>query len=232
MAANSVAGAGSAGLARRYYFPMVFALLLALSLVAFGDNLVTNVGQPSNRDPKMVVHGLFALAWMVMLVLQATFVRTGNMRWHRRLGMAGFVAAIGVTLSTLYLFVAGWKGWAVMPPEVKANRILLPSFSMLVLLAYFNRRRPDRHKRLVYAGTLCLLEPILSRCFDPLVVPLLPAMPESGMETAFLIYLAGSWSGFFISLFIYDALDLKRIHPISAASFAWVVAVNVFADLA
>jgi hypothetical protein len=34
------------------YFSIVSTLLLLLSIVAFSDNLFTDVGQPSNRDPK------------------------------------------------------------------------------------------------------------------------------------------------------------------------------------
>lgn len=225
IAAASPGGLDGASLARRYYFSAVFTLLLILSLVAFWDNLVTDVGQPSNSDPKMVVHGLFALAWMTVLALQANFVRTGNMRLHRRLGVAGFLAAAGVTLSTAYLFVAVWRGWDAMLPHVKANRIFLPSFSALVLLGYFNRRRADIHKRLIYTGTLFLLEPILSRCFDPLILPLLPAMSEDRVEIAFYVFMLVSWSAFFLSLFVYDRLVLRRIHPLSMAALAWLFAV-------
>jgi hypothetical protein len=214
-----------AGPAKRYYFPFVLALILALSLVAFWDNLVSDVGQPSNSDPKMIVHGAFALAWVLVLVLQATFVRTGNMRMHRALGTAGFIAAVGVTLSTLYLFVAVWKGWEAMTPQIRANRVLLPSFSLWILLAYLNRGRPVLHKRFVYTGTLFLLEPILARTFDPIVVPLLPSMPESQVDLLFYYYLAITWSAFFLSLLVYDRLVLRRVHPLSAASFVWVLAV-------
>jgi hypothetical protein len=36
-----------------------------MSIAAFSDNLFTNIGQPSNRDPKFIIHGLFGLAWYV-----------------------------------------------------------------------------------------------------------------------------------------------------------------------
>ena len=110
-------------------------------------------------------------------------------------------------------------------PHIKANRILLPSFSLWILLAYLNRGRPVLHKRFVYTGTLFLLEPILSRAFDPIVLPLLPPMPESQVDLIFYYYLAITWSAFFLSLLVYDRLVLRRVHPLSAASFAWVLAV-------
>lgn len=99
------------------YFSNVSVLLLVLSIVAFSDNLFTDVGQPSNRDPKFVVHGIFGLAWYVLLATQANLVRARNLRLHRKLGIATFIVAIRVTLSTLYLFVVLWKGW----PDIGAR---------------------------------------------------------------------------------------------------------------
>jgi hypothetical protein len=217
---------------RRYYFPTVFILLFGLSLAAFWDNLVSDVGQPSNSDPKMLVHAFFAATWMLTLVLQAGFVRTGNVRLHRKLGAAGFIAALGVTASTIHLFVAKWKDWALMEPEVKANRLLLPAFSVFILLAYRNRRRPEVHKRLVLAGTLFLLEPILARLYDPYLVPVLPDAVNRWDTVSYLVYLAGTWSAFYLSLFAYDRLTLRRIHPVSLTGFALAIALNLYAYLA
>ena len=222
---------GGALAMRRFYFPAVFILLFALSLAAFWDNLVTDVGQPSNRDPKMLVHAFFAASWMLALVLQSAFIRAGNVRLHRRLGTAGFIAALGVALSTLYLFAAKWKGWALMEPEVKANRLLLPAFAVFILLAYRNRRRPDVHKRLVLAGTLFLLEPILARLYDPYLVPVLPDAVNRWDAVAYLVYLAGTWSAFYLSLFAYDRVTLRRIHPVSLTGFAMAIAINLYAYL-
>ena len=231
VAAIPRSGPGHAGLLKRYYFPAVFTLLFALSIAAFWDNLVTDVGQPSNSDPKMLVHAFFAAAWMLTLVLQSGFIRAGNVRLHRKLGTAGFLAAVGVIARTVYLFAVKWKGWALMEPEVKANRLLLPAFAVFILLAYRNRRRPEVHKRLVLAGTLFLLEPILARLYDPYLVPVLPDAVNRWDAVAYLVYLAGTWSAFYLSLFVYDRLILQRVHPVSLTGFALAIALNVYAYL-
>lgn len=211
------------------YFPALFALLAVLSLVAFWDNLVTDVDQPSNSQPRMIIHGLFAFGWMLLLFAQALLIRSRNLTLHRRLGLAAFGVAIGVTLSTLWLFVVAWKGWAAMTPEVQANRILLPSFSLAILAAYLNRQRPAIHKRLVTVGTLFLMEPILARVFDPLVGPLLPPMAPGEDMPIFYGFMIASWSSLFASLAAHDWKTLGRVHPITAWSFGWLVAVYVFA---
>lgn len=212
---------------RSLYFPALFALLTILSLVAFWDNLVTDVDQPSNSQPRMIVHGLFAFGWMLLLFAQAMLIRSRNLALHRRLGLAAFGVAIGVTLSTLWLFVVAWKGWSLMTPEVQANRILLPSFSLAILAAYLNRHRAVVHKRLVTVGTLFLMEPILARTFDPLIVPLLPVMAPGEDMPIFYAYMIASWAGLFASLAAYDWRTLGHVHPITAWSFAWLVGVYV-----
>lgn len=209
----------------RLYFPVIFLVLAALSLVAFWDNLVSDITQPSNSQPRMIVHGLFAFGWMVLLFVQAMLVRGRNIALHRKVGLAAFLVAIGVTLSTIYLFVVIWKGWAAMDPQIKANRILLPSFSLAILAAYFNRRRAIVHKRLVLAGTLFLMEPILARTFDPLIGPMLPPMAPGEDMPIFYAYMVLAWSALFASLLAYDRATLGRFHPISTGAFGWTALV-------
>jgi hypothetical protein len=207
------------------YFSVTSALLLFLSVVAFSDNLFTNVGQASNHDPKFVIHGLFGLAWYVLLTVQANLIRTRRVATHRRLGIATFLVAIGVTLSTLYIFVVLWKGWANMALEVRANRLLLPGYALCVFLAWHWRTRSEWHKRLLFAGTFLMLGPVLSRTYDPLVAawmePLLPGVSAQAGEAAFLTYFVGVWIGFFVSLACYDWRLNGRVHVVTLAGFSW-----------
>lgn len=205
---------------RKYYFSVLSAVVLAMSLWGFSDNLIWDVGQSSNHDPKFIIHGLFCLAWMSTLFVQANLIRKSNFRQHRIIGIAGFIAAIGVTLSTIYVFVVVWKGWDAMAFYVKANRLLLPSYSLLVLLGFLNRGRPDWHKRCLFVGTLYMLEPVLSRAFDPLM-PLLSGFSDSQIDFYWYIYSILVWNGLFLSLMVYDWIVARKIHPVSLAGFAW-----------
>jgi hypothetical protein len=204
-------------------------LLLLLSLVAFGDNLFTDVGQPSNRDPKFIVHGLFLLAWVILLVVQSLLPRFGKLALHRRIGNYGFAIAAGVVLSTLWLFVAVWSGWAEVTAEVLANRIFLPLYAGCMIGAWQTRSRPEWHKRFVYCGTLFLLEPVLARTYDPLVAPLLPPYPPGGDDHLFYSYMVLVWTGFYLALLLYDRLRSGRFHPLSQASLATTYAVYALA---
>lgn len=90
------------------YFTAVSSILVVLSLVAFSDNLVTDRGQPSNRDPKFIVHGIFWLAWFSLFVVQITLA-----------------VGVGVILSTGYIFAVTHTGWQEMFVFARANRYVL-----------------------------------------------------------------------------------------------------------
>jgi len=199
---------------KKNYFTVTSIVLLLFSIIGFSDNLFLDVKQPSNSDPKFIVHGLFMFAWFMILLVQANFIRKGNYKAHIRWGTVGLIAAAGTVLSTLYIFAVVYKGWDVMPFYVKANRFLMPSFALYVWLGYKNRNQAILHKHYLLAGNFFLLEPILGR------FPL-----DMLSDVGFYIFLFGVWNAFFISLFVYDWLVLKKIHPIAWMSYLWLYVV-------
>jgi hypothetical protein len=102
-----------------------------------------------------------------------------------------------------------YKGWDAMPYFAKANRFLMLSFAVLVVLGYINRQNATKHKRFNFMASLLILEPILSRVTENLHIENVEA------------FIAIVWNGLFISLFLYDWISLKRIHNISWMGFAW-----------
>jgi hypothetical protein len=206
---------------RQTYFPAAGLILLALTLTGFWDNLVSDVGQPSNSDPKFVIHGLLCGAWMILFAVQTLLIARGKARLHRKLGIAGLAIAVGVALSTLWVFVAVWRGWYALDMESQANRFLLPSYALFVALGLRHRMRPDWHKRFLYTATLFMLGPVLGRAYDPLLVPFMRGWTEPEIDAAYHVVYLLVWSGFFASLLAYDALTLRRIHPVSGAAAVW-----------
>jgi hypothetical protein len=199
---------------KKNYFFIASILLLLLSLLGFADNLFYDVNQESNSDPKFIIHGLFFLAWFIILVIQSGYISKGNYKAHMSLGIAGMLIGLGVVVSTFYVFVAVYEGWDVMPFYVKANRFFTTTFAVFVLLAYVNRKSVAKHKRYLYMGTLFILGPIIDR---------IPGNLGFEIESfiSFTLYESVIWNSFFISLFVYDWITLKRIHPISWAGVIW-----------
>lgn len=194
---------------KKYYFQTVSALLLLLSFIAFSDNLITDIGQESNSDPKFIIHGLFMFAWFGTFVAQSWFILRRKYEVHMRWGKIGFIIAVGVFISTLYVFIAVFKGWEAMAPFVKANRLFMLSFAVFLLFAYLYRKDREKHKRFIFWAIVLPIEPIMGRVtgvFD--------------IDNWELFYLVG-WHLFFVSFFIYDWQTLRRIHPISWTGLAW-----------
>lgn len=199
---------------KKYYFLIVSIILLILSLAAFSDNLITDVGQKSNSDPKFIIHGLFCFAWFIILVLQTNFIKKRNYKAHMKLGIAGLIAAIGVFITTLYIFIVIYNGWNNMSPEVRANRFLMLGFAIFVTLAYLKRKKTAEHKRLIIVASFYMLGPILGRAMGHSFLNSI-LVSDLSWDLTFL----GFWTTFFISLFIYDWVVIKRIHKVSSIGF-------------
>lgn len=195
---------------KRHYFLIATVFILVLAVLGFSDNLFTDIKQKSNSDPKFIIHGLFMFAWFIILVIQTNFIRKHNYQAHIRWGTAGLVAAIGMVVSTFYVFFAVFKGWDAMAYFVLANRVFMLSFVVYVWLGYRNKKAAIKHKRYIYLGNLFLLEPILSR------IPL--ALVPDQFFTLFVFVV---WNGLFISFLFYDWATLRKIHPITWISYAW-----------
>lgn len=208
---------------KKNYFIVAALILLLLSIIAFSDNLFTDIGQESNKDPKFIIHGLFFLAWFIILVTQSHLIRKGDYKAHRKCGMWGMWIAIGVVLSTFYVFYAVYEGWSAMPGFVKANRIFTVSFTVLVLMAYLKRKKPIAHKRYLYIGTVYTLGPVIGRVADKL---------GNGTELSFLLFELVIWNGLFISLLVYDWMTLNRIHKITWIGVLWFYVVWTYSLLA
>ncbi|WP_283636943.1 hypothetical protein [Aquaticitalea lipolytica] len=195
---------------KKYYFFVVSIILLVLSFIGFSDNLITDVGQESNSDPKFIIHGLFCFAWFIILVIQTNFIKKGNYKAHMTYGIAGLLAALGVFITTLYIFIVIYKGWDNMRPDVKANRLFMLSFAVLVTQAYLKRKKLATHKRLMFVATFYMLGPILGRVMGHSILNTL-LVSDLSWDITFI----GIWSLFFVSLLMYDWAILKKIHPVS-----------------
>lgn len=216
---------------RSLYFPVVMTLLLAMSILAFSDNLFTDVGQPSNRDPKMIAHSVFALGWVVLLAIQAWLVQSGRTARHRAIGAWAFLVGAGLCVTTAFVFYASFKGIAAMSSEVVANRLLLPVFAVFTFLAWRNRTKPERHKRYLLLGTLALLSPIVSRLFGSVALLYYPDPGAPEADFAFFLFLLCTWGGLIASLWAHDWRTLRRIHPITLIGSALIVSTVVGLEL-
>lgn len=200
--------------AKNYFFGLSLTILI-LGLIAFSDNLIFDVGQESNSNPVFIIHGLLMYAWVIVLIIQTNRIRKLKFNEHMRFGQIGFVVSLLFILSTayIYLFYVNTP-WQKLFFNAKANRIFLPVFALMILASYIYRRKVELHKHLIFVGMLLIMEPILTR--------VAVSFGLNAFITAPIIWLI-LWA----SLFIYDFVSKRRIHPLTYGGLIFWFAVYI-----
>jgi hypothetical protein len=156
------------------------------------------------------VHGIVMTGWVVLLVVQSTFIAARRVQWHRRLGVFGTVwAALVVILGSVTTLHAAAR-------EVRAHSAFAASqvvittldllqmlfFAGLVGTAVWLRRRPDYHKRLMLLTVACMLPDALAR------------LPVGFMTNQHIMF---GLDGFVLLSVAFDTFAHRRLHPV----FGW-----------
>ena len=193
----------------RFYLLLGLTGLIAIA-VGFSTTYVIPMAERRLEVPPIVhLHGLGALSWVLLLVVQASLVRSGNTKLHMTMGRAGLPLATFIWLSGIATAV--WAAKRDLPAQGSAatSSLLgtvngLTLFLLLVIAAVLLRRRPDSHKRLILLATIHVLWPAFFRWRH-----LLPMIPRPDIWLALvapysLIIVAG----------LRDKLKYGRVHPV------------------
>ncbi len=116
-----------------------------------------------------IVHGIVFSCWLILFVVQTSLVSAKRTDVHRRLGVFGAgLAALMVILGTAMGIHAAKYGTTNpgLPPPT--TFLVVPMFDMIVFAtlfaaAYYNRRKPDTHKRLMLVATVSILPAAIAR---------------------------------------------------------------------
>lgn len=154
-------------------------------------------------------HGVIFSSWLLLLVIQTTLIRTGNVQLHRRLGListlllpAMLILGVTVALDT----AAHGNGGArlgMTPVEfliIPLGAILI--FAVLVTIALILRRNIALHKRLIVIATINLIGPALGRIAGNVF--------DIGNVSPFIV---GSTALLIGCCMIHDRLTRGNIHP-------------------
>ena len=150
------------------------------------------------------VHGGFFTAWIVLLLVQTTLVAAQRTDLHRRLGVAGGVLAVLMTVLAYLVSIDAARRGSSIPGMSPLAFLVIPMatvvvFPSLVGAALWLRRRPDFHKRLMLLATTELLTAGIGR---------LPMLAASGPLGFF-----GVANLFIVAMALYDVATLRRVHP-------------------
>ena len=160
-------------------------------------------GTPALR-PLYHFHGLLFSTWMALLMIQPALVAARRIDLHRRAGMFGAALAAMMVPAALAVSIdLGRRGAA--PPGVPPLAFLavplatVVVFPVLIGAAFFWRRQPDIHKRLMLIGTLELV---------PAGVARWPALATSGPLAYF-----GFTDIALLAMLAFDFATRRRFHP-------------------
>jgi hypothetical protein len=192
----------------RYFFVSMAILFPILVALGFVPDYQMMAQENIQLHWFLHVHGLIMTAWLGIFLTQTLLIAKDNLKLHRQLGQIGFVFGILVLASLLGITVRALI--VNNPPEAGGQfDILFIQMYLLVLFGIFFtwgmrvRKQAAAHKRLLLLATLIVIQAGIDR------IRFLP-----GLEVAVFIrfiYL----DILLIPLFVYDWLNLKRIHFIT-----------------
>jgi hypothetical protein len=214
---------------RSFYVATAVAAIL-LNVAGFAPSLLDRSMRNGPPSTLVIVHGLVGSTWLLLFLAQTTLAATGRIGIHRRLGAAAPVLSVILIVLTFQMTIemvrrghdlsgdlfrpAGPPGGPVPPvAEVDGGLGAFVSslnFGILVAAGWWNRRRPEIHKRLMLIALLSLAGvPLLHLVgyavgrWPDLSGPAVMAVPLVGAN---LLLFAGA---------VHDMMTRGRVHPIS-----------------
>jgi hypothetical protein len=189
-------------------------IMLAIVFLGFANSYFLR-GAVFSHLPSLLVHlhGAVFSSWIILFVVQSSLVSAGNVRLHRKLGVAGaVVAGLMVVLGVLTPFGTLRRGVQLPPIFTPASFLLgnllgILFFGAFVAVAIWKRNNRIMHKRLLLIANAMLMYPALSRMAFPTVAhprityPLMAHSP----------FLIGAIPlGMIAALFIFDLAIYRR----------------------
>jgi len=167
-----------------YHFGVrLFAGFTMAMLVAFWPSYFSRLAeQPSLHHH---AHGIAMSLWLVLLITQASLMRSGNRALHRRLGLLSYVLVPVIVVVTLrFVHYTVQEG----PADLGAYGLFflalvvvtLVAFVALYGLAMFNRAQPAVHARYMVATIFPLFPPVTDRLFGRFMPSIFESMPRIG----------------------------------------------------
>jgi hypothetical protein len=157
------------------------------------------------------LHGLAFFTWVGLYVIQTRLVRSGHVRLHRELGLAGVALAGAIVPLGLWMAVSAAASRQAMgiarPFEFSLyNLIDIMVFSFALGWAIYEAsRRIEWHRRLMFVALLNLFGPAFSRWMLKLPLP----FPWVDMSPNLLA------DAMLIALALHDRRQLGHIHVVT-----------------
>jgi len=208
------------------FFSGMAWLMLATVFVGFAPSYyIAGMLHAPLPSPVVHVHAIVFSLWILVLIAQTGLATAGQVRIHRRFGIAGFILAL--LLPVVGLWAATEMLARRMPGPDPLGVYLVATtnvvaFGVLILFVFRARFDSSAHKRLVMIASTALMTAAIARWrFD---------WSHLGREIHMSIQRAECFSYIFILLLVtYDFWATRRIHRATIQGSAFLVIVHQFA---
>ena len=149
-----------------------FAAIFVITFLSFWPSFFSAI---VNIETHIIIHGISAIAWMLLTIIQASLIKSRWRRYHRKVGYTSLALAATLVLSGLYVLqtmvlkeggmVDGVPSLAIKFFYIDITTLLL--FCVFLWLAIKAARRRDipLHLRLMTCTAILPLEAALERTF-------------------------------------------------------------------
>ncbi|MFZ6820013.1 hypothetical protein [Undibacterium sp. Ji22W] len=142
-----------------------FSLVLMIAVIGFYPSYFGNL---PNADLAHHFHGITATLWMLMLIIQAWFVRTGKIKVHRMVGRTSLILAplfLASGILMIKAMVTSSSGFSQAFGSLLAwiDTITLITFVVAYVSAIYYRMNIQLHARFMASTAILVLPPALGR---------------------------------------------------------------------
>jgi hypothetical protein len=208
----------------------LFAVFAVAMFIAFWPSYFSRLAeQPSSHHH---AHGLAMSLWLVLLIAQASLMRSGRRVLHRQLGLVSYLMVpviVVVTLRfvhfTLQEVPQVGSYWLFFLALVVVTLVM---FVALFGLAMMNRAQPAVHARYTVATLFPLFPPVTDRLIGRFMPSIIASMPRIDRSPIVQVVGFGIADAVLLGLAIWDwQVNKRRVFPVALA----VVFVGQFAIL-
>jgi hypothetical protein len=146
-------------------------LFLATAVAGFAPRSAAIVaGEMAVPPPAVHVHAALMVAWLLLLVTQASLVASGRIALHRTLGTVSYVLAPALLAALIGVTVVRYGDLTEAGVGAFASNILFLQVRTIVLFPAFylwavasRKSAPESHKRAMLVATLVCLDAAIAR---------------------------------------------------------------------
>jgi hypothetical protein len=198
----------------------LFAIFAVAMFIAFWPSYFSQLAnQPSSHHH---AHGLAMSLWLVLLITQASLMRSGRRALHTQLGLLSYVLApviVVVTLRfvhyTLQEVPQAGSYWLFFLALVVVTLVM---FVALFGLAMVNRTQPAVHARYMVATLFPLFPPVTDRLIGRFMPSIIASMPRIDRAPIVQVVGFGIADAILIGLAVWDwQVNKRRVFAIALA---------------